>query len=233
MIDHLREILYPLGFLSAFAFGARMLLQWVKSEAKGESIVMPAFWKLSLCGNLLLLTHAFIQVQFHVCLIQTCNAVISWRNLNIMHTNANRVTTRRTIQILVVSMAMTTLGFVLQGYLFGNGVGEWFRIPATSWQINAGKQVSLFWHFLGFLGLILFNSRFWLQWWCIEKYQVSYLGSSFWWCSLIGEGLCLTYFLRIEDPVNFIGPAFGLIPYVRNLMLIYKNRKQHPSKGLG
>lgn len=232
MTEQLREFLYPLGFLSAFAFSARMLLQWIKSEAKGESIVMPAFWKLSLCGNLLLLTHAFIQAQFHVCLIQTCNAIISWRNLNLMQTSENQITTKRTILLLLGAMATITFAFALQGYFISSGVSEWFRIPATPWQINAGKQVSLSWHLMGFFGLILFSSRFWLQWWCIEMYKVSYLGSAFWWCSLIGESLCLTYFLRIEDPVNFIGPVFGLIPYLRNLMLIYKKKKQ-PSQGLG
>lgn len=232
MIDYLREVLYPLGFLSTLAFGSRMLLQWIKSEAAGKSVVMPMFWKLSLCGNLLLLTHSFIQMQFHVCVIQACNAVISWRNLNLMLSDQRQVTTTRTIQILLAAIAAVFFMFLLQGYYLHEGIIDWFRIPTTPWQIHANKQISLSWHFIGFTGLILFSSRFWLQWWCIEKYKISYLGSSFWWCSLIGEGLCLIYFLRIEDPVNFIGPAFGLIPYLRNLVLIYRNKKQ-PSKGLG
>lgn len=232
MTEQLRELLYPLGFLSAFAFSARMLLQWLTSEAKGESVVMPAFWKLSLVGNLLLMMHSFIQVQFHVCIVQACNAVISWRNLNLMLSTERQATTARTIQILIAAMVGTTLTFALQGYFLHNGINEWFRIPATPWQANADKQASLLWHVIGFTGLVLFSSRFWVQWWCVERYKVSYLGSTFWWSSLIGESLCLIYFFRIEDPVNFIGPAFGLIPYLRNLMLIYKKKKQ-PSQGLG
>lgn len=226
MIDYWRELLYPLGFLSAMAFGARVLLQWVCSEVKGRSLIMPAFWKLSLCGNLLLFTHAFIQVQFHVCLIQACNAVISWRNLNLMQPVDRQATTRRTVWIMAVAAGAVGLVFALQGYFFQSGASQWFRIPAVPWQINGEKQASLAWHMLGFFGLVLFNSRFWLQWWCIEKYRESYLGSSFWLCSLVGEGLCLAYFFRIEDPVNFIGPALGLIPYLRNLMLISKNRQR-------
>jgi lipid-A-disaccharide synthase-like uncharacterized protein len=224
MSEQLRELLYPLGFLSSLAFSARMLLQWLKSEAKGESIVTPTFWKLSLCGNLLLLTHAFIQAQFHVCLVQACNAVISWRNLNLMKPPAKQTTTLCTIFMLILAIVLTVCGFLFQAY-FLNDVTEWFRIPATPWQVNAGKQVSFIWHIIGLFGLLLFSSRFWLQWWLAEKYKQSFLGSSFWWFSLAGESLCLIYFLRIGDPVNFIGPAFGLIPYVRNLMLLSGQRK--------
>lgn len=225
MTEHVRELLYPLGFLSSLAFSARMLLQWLKSEAKGESIVTPTFWKLSLCGNLLLFTHAFIQAQFHVCLVQACNAVISWRNLDLMKPSVKQTTIFQTIFMFISAVALTVSGFLLQSYLL-NGSTEWFRIPSTPWQVNAGKQISFIWHIIGFIGLLLFSSRFWIQWWFAEKYKQSYLGSSFWWVSLAGESLCLIYFLRIGDPVNFIGPAFGLIPYVRNLVLLSRQRRQ-------
>ncbi len=231
MTEQLREILYPLGFLSSLAFSARMLLQWLKSEAKGESLVTPAFWKLSLCGNLLLLTHAFIQAQFHVCLVQACNAVISWRNLNLMQPPLKQTTFLHTVILLLVAIATIFCGFLLQTFFFPDGF-EWFRIPATPWQLNADKQVSFFWHILGLFGLFLFSGRFWLQWWFAEKYKQSYLGSSFWWCSLAGESLSLIYFFRIGDPVNFIGPAFGLIPYLRNLMLLSRQRKQSSQETL-
>lgn len=225
MSEQLRELLYPIGFLSSLAFSARMLLQWLKSEARGESVVMPAFWKLSLCGNILLFVHAFIQVQFHICLVQACNAVISWRNLNLMKPRAAQAGALHTIFVLLFAVAMTTCGFLLQAHFFSDNAAEWFRVPATPWQTNAGKDVPFFWHIIGLIGLLLFNSRFWLQWWCAEKHKQSFLGKSFWWCSLAGECFCLIYFLRIGDPVNYIGPACGLVPYLRNLMLLSKQHK--------
>ena len=230
MIEQWREWLYPLGFLAALAFSGRMLLQWLTSESKGRSVVMPAFWKLSLWGNILLAIHALIQVQFHVCLVQVCNGVISWRNLNLMHPPSEQTTKRRTLEIMFSLIVLLIAIFWLQGYLFLGDSQAWFRIPSTPWQNNAGLNVPFGWHLLGFLGLILFSSRFWIQWWYAEKRQMSYLGRAFWWVSLTGEGLCLAYFLRINDPVNFIGPAFGLIPYIRNLMLIYK---KHPKSSEG
>lgn len=224
MIDQWREWLYPLGFLSAVAFSSRMLLQWLTSEIKGRSVVMPAFWKLSLCGNILLALHSLIQVQFHVCLIQVCNAIISWRNLNLMQLPGQQITTRRTVELLITGILSVLAIFWLNGYLFLENTEAWFRIPSTPWQTNSGLQIGFGWHILGFLGLALFSSRFWIQWWCAEQRKASYLSGSFWWISLIGESLCLVYFLKIHDPVNSIGPAFGLIPYIRNLMLIYKRQ---------
>lgn len=213
-----REILYPLGLLSSIFFAARVLLQWISSELKGKSDLSPAFWKLSLCGNALLALHALIQVQFHVCLIQACNGVISWRNLNLMKVP---VSFRRTLTILFSVIVSVYLVFFFQGYFILKSEESWFRIPVTPWQ-QALTPLSMTWHLFGFLGMILFSSRFWLQWWCAERRGESYLGPSFWWISLIGEGVCCFYFFIIGDLVNFIGPAFALIPYTRNLMLIYK-----------
>lgn len=229
MINDLsRELLYPLGFLASIAFGGRMLLQWLYSEYKGRSVVNPTFWKLSLAGNAALALHAFIQLQFHVCLVQVCNGVISWRNLNLMRPSSLQVTTRRTVAIMASMIAAVVALFCLQHHFFGDGSDSWFRVPSAPWnthgQPHADQAIPFAWHLIGFLGLALFSSRFWIQWWYAEKKQTSYLGSTFWWISLVGEMTCLTYFFVIGDPVNYIGPAFGLIPYMRNLMLIHKTR---------
>lgn len=221
-MDYWREILYPLGFLSALAFSARMLVQWLTSEVSGRSIVMPGFWKLSLIGNILLAIHSLVQVQFHVCVIQACNAVISWRNLNLMQPFECQYSLTRTLQILGIAILSVLALFMLQGHFLMTGGQEWFRIPIAPWQTTTHNQLTLAWHLFGFAGLVLFNSRFWIQWWCAEKHRESYLGAPFWWVSLSGEIICLVYFLTINDAVNFVGPAVALVPYIRNLMLIYK-----------
>ena len=218
MAEYWRELLYPLGFLSSLAFGSRFLLQWLQSEKKKESFVTPSFWRLSLVGNILLWIHSLIQLQFHVCFIQACNGVISWRNLNLMQ--PQKVKTRTVVGLLVGAVLATVLIFFA---LSANAL-SWFRVPTSTW--FTGNTVSLFWHCFGFLGLALFSSRFWVQWWLAEKHQASFLGSSFWWISLVGDLMTLTYFIQIYDPVNIVGPALGLIPYVRNLMLIHKTAKK-------
>jgi lipid-A-disaccharide synthase-like uncharacterized protein len=223
MIDGWREILYPLGFLSALAFGARFILQWIKSEIRQKSVVTSSFWKLSLVGNSMLFLHSFIQMQFHVCIIQVINGVISWRNLNLMRASSRHWRTRSVMMLLALLLGATLLLFAIQESFVLDSGSAWFRIPSHSWNA-APLSIDYFWHLFGFAGLVLFNSRFWLQWWHAEKTQTSTLGYSFWWISLIGAFCSIIYFARIQDPVNLIGPAIGIIPYIRNLMLLSKSK---------
>jgi lipid-A-disaccharide synthase-like uncharacterized protein len=227
MSDVWRELIYPLGYLSSIAFAGRFLLQWVSSEIHRKSMVTRSFWRLSLVGNVLLLIHAFFQLQFHVCIIQACNAVISWRNLNLMEDRSRQVSFLVVIKTLIAIVGIITCGFLLQGWLSASGKIEWFRLPTVSLD-DPTPLVGPIWHAIGFLGLILFSSRFWVQWWLAEKQSTSSLGLVFWWLSISGGLLTLIYFVKIDDPVNIIGPAVGLIPYIRNLMLIHqeKNRPQ-------
>jgi len=217
-----RELLYPLGLLSSLAFGGRSLLQWLGSEIKRESIVTRTFWQLSLFGNVMLLLHALIQVQYHVFIIQVGNAVISWRNLSLMDPSKKSISRRQVILLVLFLATLGTTGFVVVNDLWNEALNAWFRIPTFSWLSSPQKPIEQFWHFFGFLGLGLFASRFWIQWWNAETKRESYLGPLFWWISLIGDLITLVYFAHIKDPVNLIGPAFGLIPYIRNLMLLNK-----------
>jgi len=227
MVEHWRENLYFLGFLSSLAFGGRFILQWLASEAKGKSVIPPLFWRLSLAGNVLLLLHAFLQIQFHVVFVQACNGVISWRNLNLLKPQQEQLSWKTTGVILAVTITVVSLLFALQAYYLPEGSDLFFRIPTTPWnKKGAGLgEISPAWHALGFGGLLLFNSRFWVQWWSSEQRHASYVGPSFWWISLVGDILCMAYFVRLGDIVNLIGPCFGIIPYIRNLMLIYKSQK--------
>lgn len=224
-LDEWRTLLYPLGFLSALAFGARFIVQWLQSEKAQQSMVPRSFWQLSLAGNLLLLLHSFIQVQYHVCLAQVCNAIISWRNLNLMQTQRPVVSFRVVCWLLGGSLVLTSCAFVAQDWWLQQE-GHWFRIPTTPWQTTSIASVSFLWHVLGTLAYLLFSSRFWIQWWLAEKSHSSQLTTSFWWLSLIGALLSIAYFLRINDSVNLLGPLVGMVPYIRNLMLLKKEKKK-------
>ena len=118
MYDIWREILYPLGFLSALFFGVRTVLQWLVSEIKQESIVTRFFWQLSMAGNICLMLHSLVQQQFHVCVVQACNAVISWRNLNVMDNPQNQAPLASVIKLLAIAIIGTILAFLLQNYFF-------------------------------------------------------------------------------------------------------------------
>jgi len=125
-----REWLYPLGFLSAFAFTARFLVQWISSELKQKSSVTPLFWQLSLAGNLLLVLHAVIQMQFHIAFVQTCNGVIAWRNLNFMDSPNKRLSFPATAGIMASALILLIAGFAVQSHWLGEGFNSWFLTRA-------------------------------------------------------------------------------------------------------
>lgn len=217
MSEEWRQWLYPLGILPALIFSARYLLQWITSEKKGKSVVMPLFWKLSIGANLLLLLHSLIQQQFHVCLVQGCSSVIAWRNLNLMQSSDRHVRFSYVLLLLMFAMAAVPLLFLMSSFFLAFPL-VWFRIP-----LSPEAHIESFWHLAGFMGLVLFNGRFWVQWWGAERHKQSYLGVEFWWMSVLGSVLCFAYFVNIGDWVNMLGPVFGLIPSIRNLILIRRS----------
>ncbi|MCC5831823.1 MAG: lipid-A-disaccharide synthase [Chlamydiales bacterium] len=221
MIDLLRTFLYPLGLIANLLFGVRFFLQWIQSEKRGESMVTPLFWVISLIANGIMCLHAFIQLQYPVCLIQSLNAVIAWRNLNLM---AKRpLSIKKTVAVMALTALAVSLLFIREKV--------WMRPPTMPWNGIHASRPPLTWHLIGIAGMFLFASRFWIQWWQAEKRGKSYLGIPFWWTSLAGALLSLLYFIRLNDPVNILGYGIGLLPYIRNLMLL-KRPQFEAGKGL-
>ena len=89
------------------------------------------------------------------------------------------------------------------------------------------RSVGLPWYWLalGFGAQALFASRMAWQWWVSERLGSSVVPVGFWWLSLGGGALLLVYFLRRGDPVGLAGQIFGVVVYVRNLILIYRGRQ--------
>jgi len=82
------------------------------------------------------------------------------------------------------------------------------------------------WVIIGFIGQAAFFMRFLIQWIASEKKGESYFPVYFWYLSLLGGIILLAYAIHIADPVFTLGQSCGLIVYLRNLMLIYKNRRK-------
>jgi lipid-A-disaccharide synthase-like uncharacterized protein len=76
----------------------------------------------------------------------------------------------------------------------------------------------------GFVGQLLFFMRFIIQWLYTEKYKKSAVPVSFWYYSIFGSFMLLTYSVLIKDPIFIIGQSTGAIIYLRNISLIYKER---------
>jgi lipid-A-disaccharide synthase-like uncharacterized protein len=83
------------------------------------------------------------------------------------------------------------------------------------------------WKIVGIAGLVLFQSRWVVQWLYSEKHGESRFPVLFWYQSIAGTLLLLLYSLRQQDSVFVIGYGASLIPCVRNLMLIRKKEAAH------
>jgi len=82
------------------------------------------------------------------------------------------------------------------------------------------------WLVVGFIGQALFFSRFLVQWIASEKQGKSVMPDMFWYFSL-GGGLILTlYVIYRQDPVLILGQSVGLFVYIRNIMLVWRERRR-------
>lgn len=77
------------------------------------------------------------------------------------------------------------------------------------------------WLVVGFAGQGLFFSRFLVQWLASEKRRQSYVPPVFWFLSIGGGLVLLSYAIHRRDPVFIVGQATGILIYSRNLWFIY------------
>jgi lipid-A-disaccharide synthase-like uncharacterized protein len=82
------------------------------------------------------------------------------------------------------------------------------------------------WVIVGFTGQLVYSMRFIVQWIASERAKRSVIPVSFWWISLGGSALLLTYAVYKADPVFILGQAFGFIIYIRNLHLLSKRQPE-------
>ena len=80
------------------------------------------------------------------------------------------------------------------------------------------------WLAIGLAGQLAFGARFLVQWIVSERRGKSVIPFAFWWLSLGGGVILLAYAVHRHDPVFIIGQAFGLIVYLRNVVLIRRRR---------
>jgi lipid-A-disaccharide synthase-like uncharacterized protein len=97
------------------------------------------------------------------------------------------------------------------------------------------KKMSIdqIWLIIGFTGQAVFASRFLIQWIVSERASKSVIPNVFWWISLAGSMILLSYAIHKLDPVFIMGQSCGFLIYSRNLYLIKKegkNKKNDPSK---
>ncbi|MFQ5673085.1 MAG: lipid-A-disaccharide synthase N-terminal domain-containing protein [Nitrospinales bacterium] len=81
------------------------------------------------------------------------------------------------------------------------------------------------WLIIGFVGQTFFFMRFLIQWLVSEKRGESTIPIAFWYCSIGGSAILLSYAIHKQDPVFILGQSVGSFIYIRNLILIARKQK--------
>jgi lipid-A-disaccharide synthase-like uncharacterized protein len=84
------------------------------------------------------------------------------------------------------------------------------------------------WASVALVGQVVFGGRFILQWIVSEYKKKSHVPTSFWFVSLAGSLILLSYSIHIKNPIFMLGFSLNTLIYIRNLHLIYL----HARKGM-
>jgi len=81
-----------------------------------------------------------------------------------------------------------------------------------------------FWLAFGLVAQLFFTARFLVQWISSERAGQSVVPMAFWFFSMGGGLMTLVYGIVKREPVIILGQALATVIYIRNIMLILKNR---------
>lgn len=193
------------GFLAQGFFSARILVQWVLSERARHVLSPSLFWILSLAGAYLLCLYGWLRNDFAIVLGQFIAYYIYLWNLNIKNVWCRIPLLLRCVLLLTPVVALC--------FVAGNA-GEFAA------RFFRNSDVPLWLLLFGSAGQVLFTLRFVYQWLYSRRRGKSCLPFGFWGISLVGALSIAVYGVMRHDIVLIVGQSFGVVAYVRNLVLI-------------
>ena len=81
------------------------------------------------------------------------------------------------------------------------------------------------WLVFGLAAQLVFGCRFLLQWIASERAGKSVMPLSFWFLSIAGGLMTLVYGIVRREPVIIFGQGLSTLIYLRNVMLILRERR--------
>ncbi|WP_424632030.1 lipid-A-disaccharide synthase N-terminal domain-containing protein [Bradyrhizobium sp. SYSU BS000235] len=82
-----------------------------------------------------------------------------------------------------------------------------------------------FWLAFGLVAQLFFTARFLVQWISSERAGKSIVPMAFWFFSMGGGAMTLIYGIAKREPVIILGQGLATIIYIRNIMLILKDKR--------
>jgi len=84
------------------------------------------------------------------------------------------------------------------------------------------------WKLIGYLGVFLFTSRWFVQLYATKKLRRVHMPTSFWWLSVVGSALLVSYFtFGKNDSVGVLSNLFPAFVSVYNLVVDLRHRRDH------
>lgn len=201
---------YIIGFLAQALFSARILCQWILSERAKKVLSPSIFWILSIMASYLLCIYGWLRDDFAIIVGQFISYYIYIWNLKEKEIWKPIPLILRVVLVLTPVVALIAL---IQNY-------ETF-IQAFFYNEEVPLALLIF----GTIGQITFTLRFIYQWLYSRKEGKSILPPGFWIISLIGSTMIIIYGIIRQDPVLILGQSVGIVAYVRNLFIGYKQSK--------
>lgn len=202
-------LIYSVGFLAQILFSSRLIIQWLTSEKQKKVVTPTLFWSLSLLASFLLFIYGYLRDDFAIMLGQILTYFIYIRNLQIQGQWSKTPFLIRWLLLLTP--------FILVVYYFNNNI-----IDVDN--LFKNEDIPLWLLILGIVSQIIFTLRFIYQWWYSEKNKESSLPFGFWFLSIVGSLLILTYAVFRQDPVLLVGHLMGVMIYSRNVILLKKQQ---------
>jgi lipid-A-disaccharide synthase-like uncharacterized protein len=202
------------GWAGQGLFTWRFVEQWLTSEKARRSVVTPSFWWTSLLATALLVVYTLHRKDPVYVAGFLPNLFLYARNLQMSYRPADAPP--RGSPLLPVLLGLALFGALTVVSLVQEERFVSYEHPLT-------------WLVVGFTGQALWTSRFLVQWFVSERLGRSVLPASFFWLSLVGAPLLFAWAVHRVDWVMMVAFAMNPIPYARNLVLLYRERRREPA----
>lgn len=204
--------IYALGLAAQGLFSARMLVQWLLSEKQRKVVNPTLFWVISLAASLLFFLYGWLRRDFALMLGQVIGYYAYIWNLGAKGIWGRLGRWRILLLLLLLAVPVAAIGAMAAD---GHSVTD-----ALFRNEDISRRLLIF----GSAGQILFSLRFLYQAVYSARRGASLLPAGFWGISILGSAIILAYGILRRDPVVMLAQSFGLVTYIRNLILWKKSR---------
>ncbi|MBR4590613.1 MAG: lipid-A-disaccharide synthase N-terminal domain-containing protein [Bacteroidaceae bacterium] len=205
-IDYISYI----GYFAQLCFSLRIIVQWITSEHKHKVVSPTLFWVFSLIGSAVMFIYGMLRSDFSIILGQFISYYVYIGNLNLKNIWK---TIPFFLRILLLILPVAAVSITISN--MDNFINKYF----------ISSEIPLWLIILGCIGQVIFTCRFVYQWLYSYHHHESILSPTFWWISVTVSIIIIIYAIIKIDDVLIIGQMFGIISYIRNLM-IGKNTKK-------